>query len=337
MNKNSIVEAIKKLSQEMPGVDRVGPSATIPANSKNQSPEMPGVVRPPHVGASSATSQIAQMQRALIDLAQAVVPLDLTDPKANQSEQRFSGFLSDHMTTNQGVAFPKAKTQVVNQNVVIEAMRRIADQKGKQSEFKVDGNWGPLTNAALHNAFAIGVSTFNLAFTFKIHTDLTKESLMSFRDSIPRTAKDIDLANKLAEAPDLTKFIRHIQIEYNQVKEAVKNTRSYTNYVAQHPVHTYKSNAIGSGLTPEDKAKLSQAFDSNLQVNFTPNSGQPIQSLPITIKDLLTPESLTEWQSKNPAVKTLSLAQILGAITIPQAQKQEATAVIPTQPLPRKI
>lgn len=319
MNEKSIVETIKKLSQEMPGVEpsnRVGPSASIP--------EMPGVGHPNHGGVSSGTSQIAQMQRELIALAQSVVPFDPIAPPKPE-EQRFSEFLSDHMATNLGVAFPSAKSPT-NQNVVIEAMKRIANQKSK--EFRADGKWGPLTNAALHNALAIGVSTYKLAHTFRVPTDLSEPVLKDFNSNIPATSNDATPAQKIAIAPDLIKHIRDVHISYNQVKDAVKNTRSYTNYVAKHPFHTYKTTNV---LAEPELKNLRDAFDNSLKVFFP--YGNKV-AIPIKIDDLVSPDAFAHWYAPNAKiVGEMVPAELLKYIgTAPDQNYQPGTK--PTQPLP---
>lgn len=314
------------------------PTANAPATPAASTPEAapgsPSFIGPPDTvsgdkGLNKSWPTIQVMQQELIGLAQDVTSQinvqQMAAPGREAGEASGRNAFADFITENYlsksdvpGVEFdPDPSKQQMNQkqptdpskmDVVMDTMRRVGNPQG--GEFKDDGKWGPRTNAAIHNAYAFAFAMLKLAKDFHAPTTYSDNELEQFKPLIPENYYSINITEKLRLAPEITKQVKDIRQMYREIKRHVLEKPANRAYIeGDRAFHTYKR--PGTGLTPESISSMSQQFDRTLRVSYKDEHGQ-WSDKPITVKDLLTPQSLAAWQKAN--VPHMPLENILNSL-----------------------
>jgi hypothetical protein len=309
------------------------PVASVPAGESPKEGD-PSFIGPPDTsrgdkGVSKSWPTVVDMQRQLIGLAQDVTSQiniqQMAGPGREAGEASGRNAFGDFITENYlsksdvpGVEFDpdpskqrmdqKQPTDPSKMDVVMDTMRRIGNPKG--GEFSDDGKWGPRTNAAIHNAYAFAFAMLKLAQDFHAHTSYTEGELQEFKPLIPEEYDSVNITEKLRLAPEITRQIKAIRNMYRDVKQHVLEKPANRAYIeGDRAFHTYKR--PGTGLTPDSLASMSQQFDRTLRVSYKDEHGQWADK-PITVKDLLNPQSLAAWQKAN--VPHMPLENILNSL-----------------------
>lgn len=300
---------------------------TLPAVNVERNPDDKGVVEqvaPSYQSGSTGLAPIKAMQNELIALAQAVTSqinlknLQSTDPR-EQSQAAGRNSFNDFITKNYlrksevpGVEFDpdpskyqmseKSPSTPTRMNVVMDTMRRIG---GGGQEFAVDGKWGPKTNAALKNAYALADSLLNLASDFGLKIQAyTSKQLEELRSLIPDQPNDFSMGEKLEVAPKLTGQIKNIIRMYNEIKSGILEKPAYKAYIeADKPFVSYQKK--GAQITDEQIATLNSKF-KNLRINVISPDQTKTEVKPINISDLASLSALQMWQKENAPRMTLS-------------------------------
>lgn len=255
---------------------------------------------------------IKTMQEQLIALAKDVIseinvaPMGGTGREAGEASGRnsFADFITQHYLANspvKGIEYDpdpskvkmdqKKPTGPSVMNNVMDTMMRVGSES---NEFLPDGKWGPKTNAALHNSYALAFSLLTLSKDLNIKVQYTDAELADLQTKIPEAYTDISIIQKINFASDITKQIKGIIDMYDQIKVSFLQNPTYQAYIeGDKSINTYKNqNAV---LTKDNIANLQNQFDKNLKVSFQ-NQDQKWVSEPITVNDLLTTQSLQAWQ-----------------------------------------
>lgn len=210
---------------------------------------------------------------------------------------------------------PSAPTRL---SVMMNTMSRVGNPK--QGEKFDDGNWGPRTNAALHNAYAFAFTLLKLAKDFELPVKAYSESdLQGFK--VPEKETDMQILDKIATAPILTKHIEAIIRLFNEIKAGILENPQYQTYIENDtPYATYgKAKPAGPPgspqaaqqqqapmISPEEANEIYKLFPQ-FNIGFTAPDGQ-VQQRPMSITNLLTLQAVEAW--KKASGVSLSVPQI---------------------------
>lgn len=330
LNKKSIIAQIQKLAQDadLPlgpkkpappaaGNEFTGPEQVYgpPSPPKREFVGPPPLNQPANKPQPTANAGIKAMQQALIDLSKAVTSqINVQEVATGDERQKqeasgrnsFGDFIAKNYLRDSdvpGVEFDPSpnKSQLSQKtpgepsrmNVIMDTMKRIGNPKG--GEFAVDGQWGPRTNAGVHNAYALAYSLLKLAADFKLPIkSFTNEDLEAFKKEIPEEDKQLTILQKVEMAPYLTGVIKKIQAMYNEIKNGVLEKPAYRAYIEnQQPFATYKNNKVN--VTPEQIEALNGKYSFKITQNT--EAGSTVK--PISVKDFGSIQALKEWQAKN--------------------------------------
>ena len=228
----------------------------------------------------------------------------ITQHYMRQSDVPAVEFNPDPTKTQMSQKDPSRPTQM---NVVMDTMSRVG---GHTNEFVQDGKWGPRTNAALKNAYALAYGLLQMARDFKYtprsfdQTQLTqlKDLVPPQHDQVSFNQEDTERAQQIA--PDL----RKIRMLFAEVKNHILNKTGYRSYVeGSQPFITYQK---GQAPTSAMIEQLNSKF-ANMTVTGAGADGQT-QTRPITVGDLASVQALQLWQQKN--LPTIPLENIIAQL-----------------------
>lgn len=280
---------------------------------------------------------VVKMQEELINLARTVTKeiaapalaapakpgeVPSTSPEEQQEAAgrlAFSNFITEHYIRQSNVPAVEydpdpSKTEMsqknpsrpTRMNVVMDTMSRVG---GPKSEFKTDGNWGPRTNAALRNAYALGFALLKMAHDFKFQPrTYSQADLEKLKDLIPLRDTAISFTDKVSRAKDISPHLQAITNLFSEVKNHILQKPAYRAYIeGTQPYATYQKSTVPSPQIIDD---LNKKF-TNIKVSGTDENGQQV-AVPITVSDLVTPQAFQLWQQKN--LPNLPLANVLSQV-----------------------
>jgi hypothetical protein len=351
MSKKNLVSLIKKMAQDLqdpPGVDmsKLGPKP-VPANVAATPPEdRKGTIEPtPSTSPSTDPARtytpapdIVAMQHELINLAHAVTqeigtsaPQNIkpgeTSPQASDEQKEaagrlaFSNFITEHYVRQSDVPAveynpdpaatdmsQKHPARPTRTNVVMNTMSRVG---GPNNEFKVDGKWGPRTNAALRNAYALAFALLKMAQDFKLSPppqSFDQGDLAQLKELTPLHDTDILPTDKVTRAKSIIKYLRGIRNLFNEVKDRILQKPAYRSYIEGTQAYTtYQKSQAPSSQMVED---LSKKFTNMKVTGVTPDN--KTKEAPITVSDLVSPQAFQLWQKTN--FPTMSAQDILNQL-----------------------
>ena len=323
MNKRDMVALIKKRAQDL----------ADPPGVNTSKPKVPNVPQAPEGGTipvenlprvQGPSPDIIKMQTALTNLARTVTSeigaSALAAPKPGQSQDpeaqkeaagrlAFSNFITEHYINQSDVPAVEydpnpAKTQMSEKdpskakrmNTVMDTMSRVG---GSKNEFKVDGNWGPRTNAALRNSYALGFALLKMAtdFHFEPHSYDASE-LAKLKQLTPLDNTSISPAEKIKRSKEIVPQLRAITNLFNEVKTHILQKPANRAYIeGTQSYATYQKNEASTTPSTQVVDDLNKKF-TNMKVSGANADGKPV-SVPITVSDLITPQTLQLWQQKN--------------------------------------
>lgn len=297
MNNKDLVTLIKKTAQGLadpPGVDMktYKPTAPSVAPTSNTDYGPPASSAGPAASPSRYTdTNIQKMQEALITLAQTVV-----------SQVKLQDFITKNYIQNSdvpGVQFgtPTKQPGDPNQlNVVMDSMQRIGNPK--TGELKVDGNWGPMTNAALVNVYAMTQGLLKLASDFKLPIRSYNSADLADLKNAVSPDNSLTPAEKKQDAPRVTAHLQAIAKMYIEIKNSILDKPGFRSFIeGDKPFITYQKS--DNSFSPQQIATMKQAFPNG----FTISMGDQDTKEQITIDDMLNIDSLKKWIAKFPNVK----------------------------------
>lgn len=220
----------------------------------------------------------------------------------------FSNFITEHYIRQSDVPAveydPDAKvtdvakkqpTKATRMNVVMDTMSRVGSP---DSEFKVDGRWGPRTNAALRNAYALAFALFKMAKDFKLEPPpkaYDESNLQQLKSLIPLHDNELSLTDKIARAKAITPHIQAIRNLFSEVKDRILQKPAYRSYIEGTQAYaTYQKNQTPPPQLVQD---LDKKF-TNMKVLGAGADGKQ-KSVPITVSDLITPQAFQLWLQTN--------------------------------------
>lgn len=335
------MKAYRPPASASPPAPNLPPPPPPPIDSPNvpEAPEggNPNAVVKPRNTSFTPPPDVVKMQLELINLARAVTneigaqslaappgakPVSAPGNQTTTDEQKeaagrlaFSNFITEHYINQSdvpGVEYDpnpgktdmsqKDPSKPTRLNVVMDTMSRVGSPK---SEFKADGAWGPRTNAALRNAYALAFALLKMSEDFKLQPQSYSQSdLARLKELIPLHDKDISFTDKVSRSKEITKQIMGIRNLFSEVKEHILQKPAYRSYIEGTQAYaTYQKSETPSPQLLQD---LNKKF-TNMTVTGT--EGAQTKTVPITVNDLVTPQALELWQQKN--LPNVSLQNIL--------------------------
>lgn len=316
------------------------PPPAPPLGSEPNVPEAPeggnpnAVNRPGGTAGAISSPAVSKMQTELKNLASAMVGQinlqQLSGPNkqlgANPTPEQqqalgrmsFADFITQHYTRDSdipGVEYDwdpnktgideKSPSQPTRSNVVMDTMQRVGNPK---SEFKIDGDWGPRTNASLRNAYALGFGLLEMAKDFNYQSQsYNKNYLNAFKELIPHTFNELTPAERAKNAQQIIPHLVGIRKLYGEIRDHIFDKPEYKPYIeGSQPYATYTP---GTAVDPKLVDDLNKKF-VNMTVAGTVD-GKNVTS-PITVGDLISPQTLEAWQQKN--MPNLPLTNILAQV-----------------------
>jgi hypothetical protein len=336
---------IKKQAQlgYLPGTEpKTTAPATTPGGTKTTTPGT--APAPTSGGVYTGNEEIKTMQRALIRLSQVVsaemsfsnTPQGKTTREDHEAAGRanFGNFIAQHYLRNSDVSaveftLDPTKTKVEDKepadptrmSSVMDTMARIGATNG--NEFIADGKWGPKTNAALINAKAFAEGMIKLANDFKVPVSYGEEDLAQFK-TVPNDT-DLSITQKIDWARPLTGYLEAIVRLFNQVKREVLQNPQFQTYIEGNaPLFTHEQRGVGADTIKN----LETAFGNKLHVMVV-DKGKQIDQ-PITVQDLLSPDTLKAWQTKH--APNTSLPDILASLKKTIGYMSGTQSAVPSAP-----
>jgi len=344
--KKGLVNLIKKVAQELEDAPGVTPKRAPAPPPPNLPPPPPPPIGTPAPADSVVPSEaksvesmeppasIVRMQTELknlantmtsqVDLKQLAGPQGAVGPDPTREQKQaygrmsFADFITQHYTRDSdipGVEFDwdptktdmkdKDPSKPIRTNVVMDTMQRIGQP---ESEFKIDGIWGPRTNASLRNAYAMAFGMLKMATDFKYQPRAyNQRNLQALKELIPHSANEISIQEKIERAGEISKHLQLIRALYREIETNIFNRKEFQPYIdGTQPYATY---APGKALDPRMIDELNQKF-INMKVMGTVD-GKNV-AVPILVSDLVSTQALTDWQKKN--MPSMSLVDILSQI-----------------------
>ena len=244
----------------------------------------------------------------------AVTPGAVSDEQKEAAGRlAFSNFITEHYIRQSDVPAveydpnpnktdisEKDPTKTTRMNVVMDTMSRIG---GKNSEFKTDGKWGPRTNAALRNAYALGFALLKMATDFKLDPpprSYNNNDLQQLKTLIPLHDNEISFTDKVTRAKQISEHLQGIRNLFTEVKNRILQKPAYKSYIeGTQPYATYQKDQTPSPQMIQD---LDKKFP-DIKVYGNDADGKP-KSVLVAVSDLLTPQSFQLWLQTNlPSMK----------------------------------
>lgn len=330
------------LPADFTGPPAPGQSVALPSNFTG--PPAPGQVFSPPKAPTTAPMggrdpNVVKMQVELKNLASALTsqvdfkglggvdkdfkPTSTPEQMQAAGRMSFADFITQHYTRDSdipGVEFDwdpnktqmsdKSPSKPTRTNVVMDTMQRIGNPTlpGQKPEFAVDGVWGPRTNAALRNAYAMGFGLLEMAKDFHYQSPFfTEADKHAMHDLIPSRADAIDAKTKSQNAIKLANYLKAIRALFQEMKEHIFNKTDFKPYIeGSVPYTTYTP-----GSTP-DPAMITELNNKFTNLHITGNVGGKNVVAPITINDLTSTQALTDWQKHNmPSMSSTDILQQL--------------------------
>lgn len=335
-----LVKEINKLAAPPPPPP-TGGGGTVTTAPPSGGTTHPAIFDAPHgsVPIGGGNVAVKSMQQELINLAQAVraqmkledlahKPGEAVDVRKQQEavgRGSFGDFITKHYLRTSdvpGTEFdPDPSKQKMEQkkpsdptrlSVVMDTMERIGNPKG--GEFAADGVWGPRTNAALRNAYALAFGLLKLASDFKLPlTAYNGENLVAFKNMLPEDHTSLDAEQKAEVAPELSKHLKAIQRMYQEIKDGILEKPAYRAFIeADKPFVTYQKK--GPTLNQQQVASLQKTFANGFPVKYKN------EAKVISVNDLLSMNALKSWQQQN--VPDMPLQNLLVQLKNLVAQSQ---------------
>lgn len=295
-------------------------------------------------GWTGGGTDIMAMQHAIQDLAadvskqinlQQMVSGDPRSQEEAKSRDAFGTFITKNYMRNSsvpGVEYDpdprvrrvpdklKSATDPTRLSVVMDTMNRIGKES---SEAFVDGNWGPRTNAAVHNTYALAQGLFN--FVDDVNKFATnKMQVQSYSkgslENLGSTIKvvDADPQRKGEAAPLITPHVKAIHAMYDEVKNKVLEHKAYRQFIESDKSYkTYKA----SGLTAEQIKILTDAFPRGFPIQVGDKRAS------VDIASLVNIDKLNQWITAHP-----ELGKITPQMITDQIERQHGHMQTPGEP-----
>jgi len=315
--KKSIIDLIRKNADELDDLDE--PTApAVPVQKKRIAPvakpaselddtlddaetESKPVAPRPVV---SSIPVIKEMQTALVNLAKVVSDqVNMAGTKAAPvGRTSFHDFITQNYLRKSPVKGTEfgADREATKMSSIMGTMSRLGSP---ENDFAIDGNWGPKTNASLHNAFAFAYAMLKLATDFNLHIKSYHMSMLNKFD-VPETDKDISILEKGIKAKSFIQHITAITKMYNEIKEGILNNPAHKEYIEGKPILSYKKIERDA---PEETAFKQLLSKTRLPINnillAIPMPGRESYLLNATINyaDLVDLENFNKWYDSSTA------------------------------------
>jgi hypothetical protein len=337
-NSKQIVEKIKKLAQNMPvgltgffpGSEPKGTTTpAVPGTTSFVGPPAPDTAVPAGVGGHTPRD-VARMQSELMNLSRAVssqiatpatgTPQTPEEKKEADSRLSFNNFIVEHyLRPAGGVEFDAdpSQTQMANKNpnqparmnMIADTMSRVG---GPANELSADNNWGPRTNGALWDAYALASGLLKMAHDFHLVSQVFDDAnLSNLKEMLPYKATDLTPQEKTERAQKLEGYIVAIRHLFNEVQQHILNKPAYRATIEGDQAYlTYKAQPT-SQLAPQQVEAIKQKFPNGFSV---PLDQQGKQNAQFTVDDLVNLASLnkkidsvnTQYQVKLDPYNTLT-------------------------------
>ena len=311
MSKNfkDLLQEIQKLaSPPPPAPPGYGHSSNLPPSPVAGSP----ISTPTgQFSGQRGNPQIKNMQEALIALAKDVTSqLNLGALQKQEAEGRdsFGDFITKHFLRNSDIPAvefspDQSKTQMSDKdprspsklNWVMDTMQRIGNTK---SESFADGVWGPRTNAALQNVYAMAYGLLKLAETFNIKPESYNNQFLDYmKTGIPEDISDFSPIQKIEAAGKITKHINAIRKMYQEIKNSILEKPQYRAYIENDKPYLHHDKGVY--FTPQQINSMKQSFANGFVIPLQ-NKGS---SAKITVDNLLSVDALQKWIAQFPEDK----------------------------------
>ncbi len=309
-----LVQEIRKLADPFKGSFKPGPApATAPSPYAPNDPK--GGFHTELGTSSMEAASVKAMQAELIRLANSVIEeigtaqiapapgqagVSNTQTQA-ASRTSFSDFITKHYARKSDkvpVEFDpshsktqmkdKRPSQATRMNVVMDTMRRVG---GPKKELHVDGNWGPRTNAALHNAYALAYALISMSTDFGMTPkSYTEAQLTALNPLIPENEKEVSGDDKMEVAKEITAHLKSIERLFQEVKVGILQNPQYQSFIeGDDAFATYKK--VQSQLTPQQMQSIKQSFASGFSV---PLDQKNTTSEQFSVDDIMSPDALNK-------------------------------------------
>lgn len=294
------------------------PGTEVPAEAPTAKPAAPAPAAPP--------ASVVQMQQQLQSLAKDMTKqVDMSqlggpdkkpgseatpDQKQAFGRMSFADFITQHYTRDSdipGVEFDwdptktkmdeKSPSKPTRANVVMDTMQRIGNptRPGQKPEFAIDGDWGPRTNASLRNAYAMAYGLLEMSRDFKYHPKAySSRDLAALKELIPHSYADISGAERIKRAKEIVPHLQAIRNLFQETEEHILNKPEFKPYI--EGTQAYASYGPSAASDPRMLAELNKKF-ANMRVMGT--VGGRAVNVPITVNDLVSVDTLENWQKKN--------------------------------------
>lgn len=307
-----IIKELRKLATPFGG--SLGP-ATAPAPGGSASA----------AGGGNSNSPIGKMQTALVGLAQDVTSQlnlqKLTGPNPERQEaagrDSFGDFFAKHYLRNSDVPSVEfnpdpSKTEMADKDPraasklswVMDTMRRIG---GAHAEGFADGNWGPRTNAALSNAYALASGLLKLADNFKLPIKSYSESNLAKLAPAIREDNSLTPEEKNDVAPIVAEHLKMIRRLYAEVKQGILEKPQYRAYIEGDKPYVQYDN---KNLSAQQLSSLQQIFPEGFSIPINDKGS----TAKIGVDDLVSLDTLNKWIAQYPDAK-LNPSNILASVS----------------------
>ena len=285
--------------------------------------EAPAIVAPSQTGTSSQyprSTAIQQMQTALGSLYGAFKNYPMFNKKPDYREQD-KGQQGAQYGQNFEHGSDSFLTTMMNRHVNKSDMVGIADmsvqgaQAGKQSDLiklleslktfgkglnKPDGAWGPYTNNALKNLYAITQAMLGMLSNLNINQNVyTDKDLQDLKQNIPQDPKHIQDAD--ASATEITKNIAKVKMLLGSFVNATTGENSkLAPYINQQKAFetSFNKKPVDSRSLVGYNVSQSQVPVLNIQVPKDPM--HPEQgTVPLVLGDLATAQDFKQFVDKS--------------------------------------
>ena len=257
--KKDLAKLIQKMAQDSladpPGVHSDAPAKPV---NEYKHPHDKEVVGPLNQGRSTSSFKVIKdMQNALVNLAKNVTTnnIDTKEDKDNSTTSTLVRVIRD------------------------EASRLDVAEK----ENFADGSWGPITNTALHNAVVLATSLISLSSQLpSLVYDFSQKDLEAYKSLIGNDPTEFTIAEKLHNAPEITKLLNQLNSLYTELKDQMKASETF---------QPYKTN--DAEISDKRLSELNAKFN-NMTVTVGTNPPAPI-----SVHDLVSMDSFNAWKKKN--------------------------------------
>lgn len=250
-------------------------------------------------------------------LASTVQP-DQSAFQAGYGKDMFSNFMIGHYLTQgdvKGVEYDtnpdtkkildKKPSDLKSMFVIVDSLQRIGSEKSEQF---ADGKWGPRTNNALKNISAIATAVMKLGTELDMKSEaMDTKKIAELKGLIPNNDTDMDINQKIANAPKVTEIINGVRGLFLDFKQQVFMDPTYRNFI------TGKAPIMKFGPKKDRGANPSQAEQpilADLQQNGARSKfvNHPAAAFTITLPKEYVP---TQFQSKPLAVPPITGADLV--------------------------